>query len=265
MADYRLGMKATGEGYERLRRALESVESANDPGAIQRETRAVGLFQFMPFWQQWVQKETGRPITDFLPKNDSPAEMARAAKEQREVVFPKYYEQQMAPWIAAQRKAGLGRGRSDLELGVMFHKLGAPSAREYLRSGYDASKGTKDNEPIEDYVRAVVSQATNSAARVDAALQVSKWHGTAADYEAALAEKGTRKGMPRPPPAVVATHSAKAAMPMRAAVFSGTPDAALSEAKRCLAGLTDLRMMLGVSLARDEAEQRLLSESRGAG
>lgn len=189
MDRYALGPKATGEGYERLRRALESVEASNDPGAVQRNTVAAGLYQFMPFWGKFVQEETGRPLKSFLPSDDSPAEMARSAKDQREILFPKYFEKEMSPWIAATRKSGLGKGRSDLELAIIYHKLGDQHATDYLQTGHDASKGTVDNQPIEQYVHAVASIALSGRAATDAAVRKSKYHGDQAAYDIALVNK----------------------------------------------------------------------------
>ena len=156
MNPLRLTGKAEGEGYEKLRDALAAVESANKPGAINEHTHASGLYQFIPrWWDKFAKKETGRDIASFMPKDNSAAEAERAGNEQKNILFPKYYEKELAPFVAATRKKGLANGMSDIEIATTFHKLGARDATNYFKSGVDASLGTKGNEAIADYIAKV--------------------------------------------------------------------------------------------------------------
>jgi len=152
----RLGGKAEGEGYEKLRDALAVVESANRPGAVNEYTHASGLYQFIPkWWDKFAKKETGRDIASFMPKDKSQAELDRAGSEQKNILFPKYYEKELAPFVAATRKKGLAKNLSDIQVATAFHKLGARDATKYFKTGFDASRGTKGNEAIADYIAKV--------------------------------------------------------------------------------------------------------------
>jgi hypothetical protein len=148
--------KAEGEGYTKLRDALATVESSNRPGAINEFTKASGLYQFIPrWWDKFAKKETGRDIASFMPKDKSQAELERAGNEQKNILFPKYYEKELAPFVAATRKRGLAKNLSDIQVATAFHKLGAGDATKYFKTGFDASRGTKGNEAIADYIAKV--------------------------------------------------------------------------------------------------------------
>lgn len=156
MDQLKLGMKASGDGYNQLRDALAIVESSNNPGAIQRNTKAVGLYQFIPrYWDKFFQEETGRPLSSFLPKNQTPAEYERASREQKQILFPKYFEKELAPFVAETRRKGIAGKLSDIQIATAYHKLGAAAATKYFTTGFDASAGTKDNEAIGDYIAKV--------------------------------------------------------------------------------------------------------------
>ena len=156
MNPLRLTGKAEGEGYEKLRDALATVESSNRPGAINKDTHASGLYQFIPrWWDKFSKKETGRDIASFMPKDNSAAELERAGSEQKNILFPKYYEKELAPFVAATRKKGLAKNLSDIQVATTFHKLGAGAATKYFKTGFDASLGTKGNEAIADYIAQV--------------------------------------------------------------------------------------------------------------
>jgi len=255
MADLRLGPTATGAGYERLRTALERAEASNDPGAIQRHTKAVGFYQFIPrWWNKWVKKNTGRELSSFLPKDDSPAERARAAKEQREVLFPAYYEKEMAPWMADMRKKGLGKGLSDIQLASTFHKLGSKHGTAYLKTGWDSSAGTVDNSPIADYNAQVDRYASDNRL-------------TPNTVGPPLPRHDDVRGPPRPatrterePPKLVV----QAAAGQQRAPIALLPDAAANDNARILAELNILQQRLGLSVAQDAALDRVRAEGRGA-
>lgn len=256
MADFTLGARASGEGYERLRRALEEVESSNDPGAVQRHTNAVGFYQFMPHWQKFVQKETGRSLQSFLPANDSAEAMEKSAREQREVLFPKYYEKEMAPWIASAKRSGLGKGRSDLDLAIMFHKLGGPAASNFLRTGRDASLGTVDNAPIQDYVRSVSAKARNKSAASDSTAQVSDYHYNQETIKERAA--GTAK--------LASTAKAKAVQVTQTSAAVSQPHVAEiqgNENARILADLQKLATMMNTEANDMAALNRIREEGTG--
>ena len=68
-----LPSSAGGAEYEKFRAALALKESAGNPSAIQWDTKARGLFQFIPRWHaKWIKEELGRDLDTFLPKDSSP-------------------------------------------------------------------------------------------------------------------------------------------------------------------------------------------------
>lgn len=152
----KLGPTADGAGYLKLRDALAMAESSNNPGAIQRHTRAVGLYQFIPrYWETFFWRETNRTLLSFLPKDPSAAERARAEREQKEILFPLYYTKQIAPFVAKTRADKVASSMSDIQVATAFHKLGAGAATKYFTTGFDASAGTADNEAIAAYIAKV--------------------------------------------------------------------------------------------------------------
>jgi hypothetical protein len=196
---YKLGAKATGEGYERLRRALEAQEGGFDPGAVQRSTHAIGLYQFVPrWWDENVKKMTGRSLASFLPENDTPEAMAKSTKDQREILFPKYYEKELAPGIKALRNAGLGKGLTDIEIAGMIQLGGLGATRTYLKTGWDKTTGTADNPlGLLGYARLLRKKAEGiDITAPEAAPVISQWHKDKGEFEAdnAIREANKKKG-----------------------------------------------------------------------
>lgn len=131
---------------ERFRAALAIKESAGNPSAIQWDTKARGLYQFIPRWHKdWIEKETGRSLDSFLPKDGSAAEMERSVREQNEILFPRYFERELQPFINDMRKSKLGGEYTDADLAAMAHFAGRGGARKYLRTGVDDTLGTAGN------------------------------------------------------------------------------------------------------------------------
>jgi len=144
-----LGRKATGPDFERFRAALALKESSGNPSAVQWDTKARGLFQFIPRWhEKWVKEELGRSIDDFMPKDNSQAEMERATRAQMEELFPRYYERELAPFVAKMRKTGLGKDYADEDLAAMAHFAGSGGAEKFLKTGVDITKGTAGNAGV---------------------------------------------------------------------------------------------------------------------
>lgn len=160
-----LGRKAGGADYERFRAALALKESSGNPSAVQWDTKAHGLFQFIPRWHaDWIKEETGRELGSFMPKDNSKEEMERSAKEQTEILFPKYYERELAPFIERARKAGIAGSYTDDELAAMAHFAGSGGAEKFLRTGADNTLGTAGNAAggIPEYVRQFKKNYNNS-------------------------------------------------------------------------------------------------------
>jgi hypothetical protein len=291
----RLGPKASGARYERFRDSLALVESSGNPSVEQRSTFAKGLYQFVPSqWGGWVEERLGRSLSSFMPKNDSPAEMARAAKEQREILFPAYYEDKMAPWIAKQRQNGLGKGKSDEALGAIFHQLGPGGGHDLLKSGVDSTVGTVDNASSAVYQRRVETAAAGNPGEVLAqAVSASKFRdnrieGRANENDLRYSEELTKeerrarrvaneakakhqkavhaaspqRGPPRPGeqrgPPRIATASSPQTSPV-----SFQPGEAMNENRRILGELLALGSSLSNDLASERALDRVRAEGRG--
>jgi hypothetical protein len=151
-----LPTKAGGDDYKKFMAALALKESGGNPSAIQWDTKAHGLFQFIPRWHgEWIKEKTGKELSEYLPKDSTPEEMARSVKEQTETLFPAYYERELAPFVARMKKAGVSGNYSDTDLAAMAHFAGSAGAEKFLRTGFDNTLGTVGNSAggIPEYVR----------------------------------------------------------------------------------------------------------------
>lgn len=241
MADLRLTAHAQGQAYEQLRDTLILVESSNRPGAAQDNSSAKGLFQFTAFWQKFTEQQTGRTLQSFLPKDNSPAELERSGREQREILFPKYYEKQIAPFVATIRREHLAEGQSDIDIAAAFHNAGEPAAYKYFKTGEDSVIGTKGNKGIRSYQAAVrrnlgkdVGTFQPEPDRRFASKRASTHHAASAEDKAARGPNATK-------PVLTASYSRKAAT---GAMLTSGPDAILETNRDILKKLQQLALEL---------------------
>lgn len=250
MDNLRLTSKAQGEGYEKLRDALIQIESSNRPGAGQEHSSGRGLFQFLESWDAPSRKLTGRSLESFLPKDNSPAELERAGTEQREILFPKYFESEISPFVRQVRKQGLAEDQTDLEIAGVMHLAGAPAALKYFQTGVDDTLKTKGNKGIPSYVAALRRSLNKplGAFKPETERQIALTSKGVEERQAAREWKKTHKGpMPKveataaTKPVITSTYSRGAAP---AAAVSMTPESMAELNRTTLDGLERLAMEL---------------------
>lgn len=168
----------SSDAFRHFRAALALKESSGNPSAIQWDTTARGLFQFIPHYHKdWITEEE---INAYLPKNASPEEMERSRKAQMDDLFVKYYQKTLLPFVNSMRKKGIGNSYTDEELAAMAHFSGGVGAENFLRGKGDSTLGTVGNAEggIKTYVEEFNKyQKGNATALFNSATQGAKHFG----------------------------------------------------------------------------------------
>jgi hypothetical protein len=144
---------AASDEYVRIRTAIGKIESGNDPAAKNPVTSASGKYQFMKSWNPWFVRNAGTSWTAVVPKRTAPRPVKLEMGKKQDVLFDRYYQRVVAPWIRYMRAEKLGLKLTDGEMVALVHRQGTGWAERYLRSGVDPFAGKKGNKHISSHLR----------------------------------------------------------------------------------------------------------------
>lgn len=144
---------------DRFKQALREHESADNPAALSgfnkegKRTSAKGMYQWLDSWDKYAKEKMGKPVSEMMPKNNSPEELARAREEQ-EAFFDIYFEDSLKKDVAKLEKLDTKGRFNKLQLAGMAHFAGLGAASKYVKTGQEGeSTRTGINPGIEGFLK----------------------------------------------------------------------------------------------------------------